>query len=127
MRKINLINNFFIMNNKIRLKIINDLVNNPKNLENLEEIDNNINKFEWDYEWEKIILKSNKLKEIFLKNINNYNFLSKWASMIELRDDIEYEKWKIRNISEIINILSMPEINWYLDEKTFIEILKMNY
>lgn len=41
----------------------------------------------------------------------------KWANLIELRDEIEYEYWFENIISEIISILSTPEINWKLKLK----------
>lgn len=103
-----------------RLNIINKLLNNPKDLDFIEE---RLNKFKWDYTWKKSILTKDNLEKVFINNIDNYDFLSHWADIIELRDDVEYENYSESNISEIINILSTPEINWILTKEDFFEIL----
>ena len=112
-----------------RFNLISKLFNLNKNLDIIEK---GLNKFDWDYTWKTLVLTSDNiiiLLTYYLNNKLDYDYLIKWANIIELRDEIDYEEGYEEVISEIINILSSPEINWKLNNieiKKYIKELRKN-
>lgn len=103
-----------------RLEILNKLINNPWDLDIIEH---ELNKFSWDYNWHRALLTLKNIIDIFNNNVHNYDYISDWANLIELREDIEYEKWYESKITDLLFILSSPEINWKLSKDEFLKII----
>jgi hypothetical protein len=99
---------------KDRLNLIEEIIHWPDTIQVYKE---KMNEYSWDYEWETVILKWSDISSLLSKYLDNkldYEYLVIWADLIELRDEIEYENKYENIISEIITILSTPEVNWEL-------------
>jgi hypothetical protein len=99
-----------------RLALINEIINIPKDL---PKYITELWEFTWDYEGDKILMWKQHILKLFAKYRDgyiDYDYLTLWADILELRDEIEYEAPNEDIISEILSILSSPEINGKLTE-----------
>lgn len=97
---------FFKMNN--RLDVVSSLVTFSKPL---EEISNELSIFDWDYEGEPLIVKSDEIIEVLRRYISgeiNAKEIEGWANLIECREDIVFEAEKESELEGVIYRLANP-------------------
>jgi predicted AlkP superfamily pyrophosphatase or phosphodiesterase len=94
------------MNN--RLDVVSSLVTFSKPL---EEISNELSIFDWDYEGESLIVKSDEIIEVLRRYISgeiNAEEIEGWANLIECREDIVFEAEKESELEDVIYRLANP-------------------
>jgi len=77
------------------------------------KLKNELNKLPWDSEDPLIVLKKDHLLQIIEKLRKNKITLSElieWANLLEVREDIEYEKPYDTQINKIIFTIANPEL-----------------
>lgn len=91
-----------------RMKILEDLVNLKKPL---EELSNDLKEIDWDYEGDPFLIQTDHVIAIVRKYLDgelNEVAVERWANMIECREDLDVEK---SELDDVIYKLANPEIN----------------
>ena len=77
------------------------------------KLKNELHKFSWDSENPLIVFKKEYLLQVidkFQKNKITLSELIEWANLLEVREDIEYEKPYDAQINKIIFTIANPEL-----------------
>jgi hypothetical protein len=92
----------------------------------VEELGKKLSAFEWDSEDYLVTLTRIQISEVIKQFLNKKitaEELVEWANAVEMRDDIEYEPGHEKIIASSLFELSIPEINFPINEEN---LKKMN-
>lgn len=107
-----------MMNKNIqkRTSLLNELLFLKRDL---NQISQELKRFEWDSEEELVILDKDVLANLlngFLTKNYSFDVLEDWANLVECREDIEYEEQNLELIKEILGALANKSISNPIDE-----------
>jgi len=91
----------------------------------LEDIQNELRNYPWDYEGEAYTFTKLDLKNVLEKCINkelSKDDICEWANTIEGRDDIDFET---KSIEDIIYMLANPELEGEVTDLRCKELIKI--
>lgn len=93
-----------VINNKHiseRIKFLETLIQFQDGWESCQ---NELSKFQWDSKNELVVLTVENIIAVLRKNkeVQNYEALERWANLIESREDIGFEKPKVKEVIENI-------------------------
>lgn len=110
---------------KRRLETLKKLVEFSSSL---DEIGQQLSEYNWDFEGTPIILTRSHIQNaisMFLKGGIDRNELERWANIIEMREDIDFEEANEEIINEVIYCLANPYLEGQLSEESCYRYLRM--
>ncbi|MEJ1334501.1 MAG: hypothetical protein RPU37_00485 [Candidatus Sedimenticola sp. (ex Thyasira tokunagai)] len=93
-----------------RMDILKSLVSLS---DSLDEISSGLAKFDWDYEGNPLVVKSQQIIEVLQRHISgkvDVKDIERWANMLECREDIEFDESNEEQLENVIYCLANPEL-----------------